>query len=40
MAVECVTCLESYGPVARERGVRVVELQELVRDAARRGAER
>jgi heterodisulfide reductase subunit D len=33
MAVECVTCLESYGPVAAEHGYEVVELQKLVLDA-------
>jgi heterodisulfide reductase subunit D len=40
MAVECVTCLESYSAPAEERGYRVVELQELVRDAARAKADR
>lgn len=40
MAVECVTCLESYGATAQEAGYRVVELQELVRDAARSGGDR
>ena len=40
MAVECVTCLESYAGVAEEQGYRVVELQELVRDAARARADR
>jgi len=37
LVVECVTCLESYGAVAAERGVEVVELQRLVRDALRGG---
>ena len=35
MAVECVTCMESYGHLAEEAGVEVVELQKIVLDAVK-----
>ncbi len=35
VAVECVTCMESYGAAFAEQGVEVVELQMLVLDALR-----
>jgi len=33
MAVECVTCMESYSHLAEDAGVEVVELQKIVLDA-------